>query len=395
MPAYNPNGYDPADYQVTTFEQPVNPVTGANLPTAQPAQPNAPAGGGGSPFDFLTNLLGGGGNTPLGLSSFLPAILSGAHGLYNSGQYMDNAREAARMASPVSQETREGYQRRLEQLYTDPTAFLEGNPEFNATRKLGMGAINAKNAARGNIMDGTASADELTFLSDLGSRFLSQERKDLMHMGGFQFDPANAASMLMKGGQQEIDARSNALAALLYPFGAGQGPGRGPTGSQHPAQNGGVPRPGASHPGASGGTSNMLQRISQLPLSSLTPQLFQALGMIQGGVNGLFNPDPDTLSSLAQMGITPDGAGGFSVNDIGTGGAVDNPFGTLEDPYGLGGGGGGGGFGPMDPFGPGSSFDWSGLSNDQWESLFGNGGDFTNWFETDMGLSDLEWIANL
>lgn len=51
-------------------------------------------------------------------------------------------------------------------------------------------------------------------------------------MGGFQFDPANAARMLMEGGKLGLDADKAALAAALYPLGrggGGQGPGGGGT----------------------------------------------------------------------------------------------------------------------------------------------------------------------
>jgi hypothetical protein len=430
MPAYNPNGYDPADYQ-----PPIGPNTpgyfgpgdGVSSPLPNqaggagglPGTNGGGGGGGGSPFDFLQNLLSGGGNMPLGLSSLLPAILTGAHGLYNSKQYMENAREAADRASPVSTETRQGYQKRLEQLYTDPTAFLESNPEFMATQRLGLQRLGPQNAARGLHGTGKATTDELTFLSDLGSRFVNQERDDLMHMSGFQFDPANAGNMLMRGGEQEIQARTNALAAMLYPFGAGQGPGRG--GDPNNRNNGGGGpnglHPNGRHPGSPNGapgTSNMLNRISQLPPSSLTPALFQALGMIQRGIPGLFNPDPDVVNSLGQLGITVNPDGSFTgANDFGTGGSVDNPFGTPGDPYGLGTDPDGyGNFGPIDPFGPqgdplgtGSMFDpttgagvgfgsepfnWEGLSDSQWNDLFGDGGGgFSGWF-TD-GDAGTDW----
>jgi hypothetical protein len=275
----------------------------------------ATSGGGG--FDlsqFLQGLFGGGGGMPLGLSSLLPAILSGAHGLYNSGKYMENAERASKMASPVDQATRQRYQDRLNMLYTDPTAFLEGNPEFMANRKMGTAALNARNASRGNIGDGRATQDELTFLSDLGSRYINQERDDLMNMGGFQFNPAAGAEMLMRGGDQEIAARTAALGALAYPFGAGQGPGRGP---------------GVGGSGAPGGAG---QQVGQFLTDAIVrggQSGWQAASqLLQQGVRFIQLPDGSTadLEAYMRMGAPTDNGAGFPQYPTGYPGTTTPPI---------------------------------------------------------------------
>ena len=170
--------------------------------------------------DIFSQLFGSG-----GLTSMLTGGLTGAQMHNQADKYRRLGEQAANMASPVDQETRAYYQDRLRQMTEDPATYLESNPEFMANKKLGLDALFAKNNARGLGGSGAATTDQLRFLSDLGSRFLSQERKDLMHAGGFQFDPANASRALMEGGKLGLDADKAALAAALYPLGGGRGAG--------------------------------------------------------------------------------------------------------------------------------------------------------------------------
>ena len=191
-------------------------------------------GGGGGGFQmppWLQQLLSGKGG---GLANFLPAMASAYTQWKDADKYGRVGREAASMASPVDTETRKRYQQRMEEFYTDPTGFLERNPQFMATKKLGLNALNARNASRGFMGgDGKATIDELEYISTLGSRFLDQEQKNLMQMGGFQFDPANGARMMMEGTKQEIEARNGALRAMgsgaqgLLGGGGGGGSGGG------------------------------------------------------------------------------------------------------------------------------------------------------------------------
>lgn len=188
-------------------------------------QMTQPQGGGFNLSDFLQGLFGSS-----GLTGLLTGGLTGLQMHNQADKYFDLGREAAGMASPVSPETRAYYQDRLRRMQEDPAAYLESNPEFMASKKLGLDALFAKNNARGLGGSGAATTDQLQYLSDLSSRFLSQERKDLMHAGGFQFDPANASRYLMEGGKLGLDADKAALAAALYPLGrggGGQGPGGG------------------------------------------------------------------------------------------------------------------------------------------------------------------------
>lgn len=246
MPIYDDGAQEPVSPPFGSgAQEPVNPFpsptsTGTNtngiLPPTAPQGTANPAGG----FDW-SQFLSGLGGQGLSLASLIPALATAFQQYDNAGQYGDLGREAAAMASPVSLEERRRQQDRLNQYYDDPTAFLEGNPEYMANMRLGSAQLARKNNARGLGGSGAATQDQLRFLTDLSSRYVGQERKDLMHMGGYQFDPGNAASMLMRGGEAEIKAKNAALAALLYPFGPGAAGnpngGGGPNGGGNPIQD--------------------------------------------------------------------------------------------------------------------------------------------------------------
>jgi hypothetical protein len=371
---------------------------------------NPQGGGGGMPDGATTNTGGGWGD-------FLSSIFRGASpfirygaGQYASGRAADEMNEqagryeqlgerAAGMASPVSNARRGEWDARLSQLYEDPAAFLEKNPEYQANMKLGLGKILAENSARGHNLGGKATTDQLEFLSDLSSRYVGKERDDLMAMAGYQFNPASAAQMLMEGGRQAGDARAQALAARLYPLGmlsgeggsgGGGGPGGGSSGSGNILSQ--IARMLGGNQSGGGGSFNpqsMLQAISRLPLGSLPPGLFESLGQIPGGVEGLFGGmNPDQLRSLFGPGyesFVTQNVPGFadgSYNPSVFGPGLSTGFGQFGGPFApLGEGGFTNPFEGFGDFGLGDgSWDWSQVFGDDfWTTGFGG----------DMGLEDI------
>lgn len=197
-----------------------------------------------------------------------------------AGKYRQLGEQAAGMASPISNERRGQWDQRLSQLYEDPQAFLEGNPEYKAALKTGSAGIDRMNAISRAGMSGKGATDIMSFASDLGAKHIGKERDDLMKMAGYQFDPANASRYLMEGGKLSQEAEIAALAARLAPLGMlGRGSGGG-------GADGG---PG----GATSGLSSLLQRIlggngggnpSGISPTNAT-SLLQMLG--QGGLNSL------------------------------------------------------------------------------------------------------------
>lgn len=279
---------------------------------------------------------------------------------HQAGAYRQLGIDAANRASPISNERRGQWDQRLSQLYENPQAFLEGNPEYKANLSLGTGELAAQNAARGHNLGGKATTDQLKFLTELSSKYIGKERDDLMSMAGYQFDPANSARYLMEGGQLAQQAEIAALAARLAPLGMlGRGnPGGGPPGSDGGGGSpfsflqrllGGAGGGGGGGGGGLGGGSSPLDLISilnKLPLGSLSPDMFDQLG--QGGgigalfeglnpqqLEGIFGPgyesfltqNPDWLSQGGEIpwltgGFNPDGSGfGF---DLGGDFSFDN-----------------------------------------------------------------------
>lgn len=195
-------------------------------------------------FDLssLFNMFPGVGGGNLASASAIPALATAWQHYNQAGQYEDVGNKAAEMASPVSLDTRRMYQSRLNDLYTDPSKFLLGNPEYKANMKIGLDKILAENAARGHSLDGKASNDQLAYMTDLSSRYINQERDDLMNMGGFQFNPAHGADAMLRGSENKLKAQQDALAALLAPLGlatAGNRIGQGNQGGLNGNQGGG------------------------------------------------------------------------------------------------------------------------------------------------------------
>lgn len=195
----------------------------------------------------LSQIFGGIGQ----IASMLPMYYASQRGAdemrEQAGRYGALGREAAGMASPISNARRGEWDSRLSRLYEDPQGFLESNPEFMAARSLGEGKIAAMNAASGHNLGGKATADQLEFLTKLGSQYIGKERQDLMNMAGYQFNPAEGARMLMEGGRLQGEAEQAALAARLYPLGA----------LSSMLQGGGAGGVG----GAAGGLGGLLQSI--------------------------------------------------------------------------------------------------------------------------------------
>ncbi len=249
------------------------PIDGTHPGDFGPGIPQPPPGGGTTPTtanppnnfnlgDFLSSLVGGGGNGNLfGIGGDLAQrglFLGQAYEDWkNAGKYSDlakgdkfynQAKENQGVLDPFGGQ-RGYYQDRLRQMYEDPTAYLENSPDFRAARDMGIGALDRSAAAGGNFGVGKGNADLMRFGSQLGAQYLDQERKSLMNLAGAQFGPETYGNMLghgmtadanlmTTGIKGEIDQRNNALTNLargLFPNtktgGGGAGGGGGLTGA--------------------------------------------------------------------------------------------------------------------------------------------------------------------
>jgi hypothetical protein len=71
------------------------------------------------------------------------------------------------------------------------------------------------------------AVDLSKYASDSDATYLDAERKQLGNLAGAQFDPANAANMLIKGGQLSVDAQNVALGAMFTQFNNKNSPDNG------------------------------------------------------------------------------------------------------------------------------------------------------------------------
>jgi len=353
--------YDP--YNVNNGDSPMPYPNGINISADDPnafgpgiPQPNAgpppsltqPTGDGGGGFDFggfLQNLLGGAqsllGGTDLTrlLAGYYAGNRAGDNMEEAAGRYRQLGTEARDWASPVSSEDRNKYKDRLNQLYEDPQAFLEGNPEYKAAMKMGLDMTNRENAMRRKNQSGEGSMDRFRNQANISSQFIDKERKFLNDAAGFQFNPASGAQMMMEGGKLEQQALQAALAAKLYPLGLMAG-GQG------------APNAGGGGGAAGGGVSGLINQI---------------MGMFRGGGGGGGGaPDAASIQNLLRMfGSSPTSVSGLFPGGINAPG--------LDEIYGVGGGGNwdftGSNFFPVNNLPIGDN-------DTDWGSIFGGGGGF-------------------
>lgn len=252
--------------------------------------------------------------------------------------YMALAREAANRADPFQQAARRPFQDRLNQYYADPMKYLEMNPEFMASKRLGEGALARQNAARGVLEGnaGKATSDQEKFLSDLSARYVNQDLERLYKLGGFQFDPASQAQILAQTGGRGIDmqgqlaaqgaganlnaqmaglnygkegffkgmdlenqgydremqAKMAAAAAAAYPFGAGGRNGAGPGG------------------GGGGGGWNVMDLISQFNKAGGNAGGFSLLDALIKGGGSAGNAASNFWNAIGGNGYEGAGGGG-------------------------------------------------------------------------------------
>ncbi len=151
-------------------------------------------------------------------ASFLPAFLSAYQSWQNAGKYGDVAQQAAdKYGDPFGQASRDYYKNKLQASYDDPAAVLS-DPGHMATINSGIGQVSRADASKGYLGSGNMAVDLTDYTTQENNKFLSQYRKDLQPLTGAQFRP-EGGDYLMKGAENEINAKNAALQAMMYPFG--------------------------------------------------------------------------------------------------------------------------------------------------------------------------------
>jgi hypothetical protein len=229
-------------------------------------------------------------------AAFLPSVGTAIQQWNQAGQYQDLGNRAADRADPFGQ-YRRGYGDQLQHLYEDPSA-IENTPGYKFALNQSLGATESRLRAMGLTGSSQMQKALVDQASGMAAQTWNQEANRLAQLAGSQFDPARAAAMQMEGGRLKMQAQSNALGSLMYPFGPGAGGGGGQNGGSGSPSRSALPTTGG------GGPASWFQRAAQ----SSGPG-----GIIQGGgtAMNLFNKwltSPDEMTEadirmLENMGV--------------------------------------------------------------------------------------------
>lgn len=164
----------------------------------------------------LVNGVGQGNGMNLAGGLMLPGMLAGAQAWNQSDKYRQLGMDAADRADPFGSQ-RAQYAQRLQDTYTNPQAVLD-DPQHQAVVQKQTNAINSRNRASGYLGSGKNSMDLADYQATSDAQYLNQERDQLGNLSGAQFNPANAGSLMMQGGQLALGSDRMALDAVLTPY---------------------------------------------------------------------------------------------------------------------------------------------------------------------------------
>ncbi|MHB8603573.1 MAG: hypothetical protein ACYC9R_13140 [Nitrosotalea sp.] len=231
---FSPGSVDPGSPNDPNANGSVINVTGSGDGT-QPAAPiydgstQAPPGWqtqgnpvGGSPFDSILqagmNLMPGSSGANPALGYLIPSEAAAFKQFQDAGKYNQLGQTAAGMANPFGP-YRSAAATNLTNLETDPNKYLANAPDYQAALSQGLDQASRIDAAQGLGASGKATNDQIKYASQLAAQYLNQDRQSLMQEAGVGFNPADAAGMLMKGGELGVTSQDAALASMFAPFG--------------------------------------------------------------------------------------------------------------------------------------------------------------------------------
>ena len=165
----------------------------------------------------ILNIMPGVGSGDMSSALMIPAFAAAYKQWTDAGKYKDTAKEAMKYGDPFGQGNRDYYQQQLRNSYEHPEQVLM-DPAHQATLKSGMDAVSRQDAMRGYLGSGNMAVDLTNYAQNENNKFLSQYRKDMMPLTGYQFDPSQAGKFLMQGNQQAIDSENAALGNMFLPF---------------------------------------------------------------------------------------------------------------------------------------------------------------------------------
>jgi hypothetical protein len=183
--------------------------------------------------DKIWDMVSGGNGA--GSASMIPAMATAYKQWQDAGKYRDFAKEtAAKYGDPFGAGNRSKAQEMFFSTYSDPEKWLN-DPGHQAKLKTGLDTVSRQNAAQGYLGSGNMMADLAAYTANENNKWLDAERGRLSPLMGAQFNPQEAGKWEMEGNNQAIASENAAMGSMMYPFGAGQGPGSGgPGGGMKP-----------------------------------------------------------------------------------------------------------------------------------------------------------------
>ncbi|MHB8602199.1 MAG: hypothetical protein ACYC9R_06455 [Nitrosotalea sp.] len=177
---------------------------------------------GGSPFDSILqagmNLMPGSSGANPALGYLIPSEAAAFKQFQDAGTYNQLGHEAASVANPYGP-SRASAITNLNNLEADPNKYLASAPDYQAALSQGLDQAARIDAAKGEGNSGLGTNDQIKYASQLAAQYLNQDRQALMQEAGVGFNPANAASDIMQGGQLAVTSSDAALSSMFAPFG--------------------------------------------------------------------------------------------------------------------------------------------------------------------------------
>jgi hypothetical protein len=230
LPPMNVSGGTDPTNAGFTYDQNGNLVdTSGGLPSNTPTTTDlsggntTSSGGNMGILNSLTNGLGSvlGITDPKALSSLIPYLGMALQQFQQSGQYRQYAQQEAGVANPFGQYRNQAGQQ-LMALEQDPSKIAQ-TPGYQFALNQALQNVQAKEASAGYGGTDTERNALATEASGLAQQTYNNTIKQLSDQAGVQFSPDAAAQLLSQGNMASMLSQSNALGALMAPFGIQSG----------------------------------------------------------------------------------------------------------------------------------------------------------------------------
>jgi hypothetical protein len=170
---------------------------------------------------------GSGGLGTTNTAMLFPALATAYQQYKNAGQYTQQAEKYAGVLNPYGA-YRDAAAQKLAALQADPSSIVN-TPGYQFSLSQGLGAVANRDNRSFGVGAGSTNPDMMTFAQGLAQKTYNDTINQYSQQAGVNIGPSAAASILQTGMQGNIASQSNAVNALLSPFGPGNNTGGGNT----------------------------------------------------------------------------------------------------------------------------------------------------------------------